>query len=447
MLRRRERRGAQVARRCAGMVGGTRGRARRRRVGTTSSCRRLVRHTGQAHPRRVRSGPKQSGSPVEIAAQRQKREFETRRRSAAELQSRSNVRAPEDRLVRSDTGDGASLEYADRRQASPRHAAWRLKGRRSCAATGVDARPQIVAAPRPQPTGCRPLGAVIIRCDERADAVHHPLFARFYTHVLARNEPAELRAYRDELLAGLSGRVVEVGAGSGANFPHYPRDGDRGRRRRAGVVPARAGGRGRRERARAGDGARRRRRRAAARGRLVRRRRRLPRAVLGARPGERARRAAARAEARRRAALLRARARARRRGWRAGSARRPHLLAARLRRLPHRARHRRRDRGGRLRARAPPRPAARVAPVASCRSTRRRSASRGAPERAYAASRTSRTPRPGTIVTPVARIGSGRRTASRTGLCASTRRIVAISNCAKLAPMQRRTPPPNGSQP
>ena len=55
-----------------------------------------------------------------------------------------------------------------------------------------------------------------------APSVHHPLFARFYTHVLARNEPQELRAYRDELLAGLSGRVVEVGAGSGANFPHYP---------------------------------------------------------------------------------------------------------------------------------------------------------------------------------------------------------------------------------
>lgn len=61
-----------------------------------------------------------------------------------------------------------------------------------------------------------------IICSVSAPSVHHPLFARFYTHVLARNEPAELRAYRDELLAGLSGRVVEVGAGSGANFPHYP---------------------------------------------------------------------------------------------------------------------------------------------------------------------------------------------------------------------------------
>ncbi len=29
-------------------------------------------------------------------------------------------------------------------------------------------------------------------------------------------------AHRDELLAGLTGRVVEVGAGSGLNFGHYP---------------------------------------------------------------------------------------------------------------------------------------------------------------------------------------------------------------------------------
>src|SRR5262249_51400611 len=59
-----------------------------------------------------------------------------------------------------------------------------------------------------------------------APSVHHPLFARFYTHVLARNEPAAIPAHRAELLAGLSGRVVEVGAGSGANFPHYPAEVD-----------------------------------------------------------------------------------------------------------------------------------------------------------------------------------------------------------------------------
>jgi len=32
----------------------------------------------------------------------------------------------------------------------------------------------------------------------------------------------EIGTQRDQLLAGLSGRVVEVGAGNGANFRHYP---------------------------------------------------------------------------------------------------------------------------------------------------------------------------------------------------------------------------------
>lgn len=53
-------------------------------------------------------------------------------------------------------------------------------------------------------------------------AVHHPLFARFYARVLSRSEPPEMRAHRAELLAGLSGRVLEVGAGNGGNFEHYP---------------------------------------------------------------------------------------------------------------------------------------------------------------------------------------------------------------------------------
>jgi len=51
--------------------------------------------------------------------------------------------------------------------------------------------------------------------------VSHPLFARVWTRMAAR-EPAEQTEHRRELLAGLRGRVLELGAGSGANFAHYP---------------------------------------------------------------------------------------------------------------------------------------------------------------------------------------------------------------------------------
>jgi len=51
--------------------------------------------------------------------------------------------------------------------------------------------------------------------------VHHPLFARLYARMAAK-ETAEVLEHRRQLLAGLSGRVLEVGAGSGVNFAHYP---------------------------------------------------------------------------------------------------------------------------------------------------------------------------------------------------------------------------------
>ncbi|MCM2391664.1 class I SAM-dependent methyltransferase [Streptomyces albipurpureus] len=55
------------------------------------------------------------------------------------------------------------------------------------------------------------------------DAVHHPIFARFYARFsLAAEEQAGIAARRKELLAGLSGRVIEIGAGNGLNFAHYP---------------------------------------------------------------------------------------------------------------------------------------------------------------------------------------------------------------------------------
>ncbi len=55
-----------------------------------------------------------------------------------------------------------------------------------------------------------------------AAEVHHPLFARLYA-LMSRREPPALSDHRRTLLAGLQGRVVEVGAGAGANFGHYPR--------------------------------------------------------------------------------------------------------------------------------------------------------------------------------------------------------------------------------
>jgi ubiquinone/menaquinone biosynthesis C-methylase UbiE len=51
--------------------------------------------------------------------------------------------------------------------------------------------------------------------------VRHPLFARAF-HRMSRLMERELGSQRDELLAGLSGRVLELGAGNGANFEHYP---------------------------------------------------------------------------------------------------------------------------------------------------------------------------------------------------------------------------------
>ncbi|MCX4733604.1 class I SAM-dependent methyltransferase [Streptomyces sp. NBC_01363] len=55
------------------------------------------------------------------------------------------------------------------------------------------------------------------------DAVHHPVFARFYARMsVAAETRAGLAAVRSELLAGLTGRVIEIGAGNGLNFAHYP---------------------------------------------------------------------------------------------------------------------------------------------------------------------------------------------------------------------------------
>ncbi len=54
------------------------------------------------------------------------------------------------------------------------------------------------------------------------NTVSHPVFARFYARVSPSMDRGGIADRRRQLLAGLSGRVIEVGAGNGLNFGHYP---------------------------------------------------------------------------------------------------------------------------------------------------------------------------------------------------------------------------------
>lgn len=53
------------------------------------------------------------------------------------------------------------------------------------------------------------------------DLVDNPFFARLWM-TMSGHEPESLRRLRVANLAGLTGRVLEVGAGTGTNFAHYP---------------------------------------------------------------------------------------------------------------------------------------------------------------------------------------------------------------------------------
>ncbi len=54
-----------------------------------------------------------------------------------------------------------------------------------------------------------------------AQTFDHPFFARFWT-VMSAHESGVIKKMRKENLAGLTGRVLEVGAGTGTNFAFYP---------------------------------------------------------------------------------------------------------------------------------------------------------------------------------------------------------------------------------
>ena len=50
----------------------------------------------------------------------------------------------------------------------------------------------------------------------------HPLFARLWARLAPGIERQGAAEHRAGLLHGISGRVIEIGAGTGSNLPHYP---------------------------------------------------------------------------------------------------------------------------------------------------------------------------------------------------------------------------------
>jgi ubiquinone/menaquinone biosynthesis C-methylase UbiE len=58
--------------------------------------------------------------------------------------------------------------------------------------------------------------------DHRAATVHHPLFSRLRPLLVRRADERGMAERRARMLGGLQGRVIEVGAGTGATFRHYP---------------------------------------------------------------------------------------------------------------------------------------------------------------------------------------------------------------------------------
>ena len=55
-----------------------------------------------------------------------------------------------------------------------------------------------------------------------SEQVRHPIFARLYSRLSPKAEARGVAEHRRETLTGLTGRVLELGAGNGLNFQHYP---------------------------------------------------------------------------------------------------------------------------------------------------------------------------------------------------------------------------------
>jgi len=55
-----------------------------------------------------------------------------------------------------------------------------------------------------------------------APAVSHPVFARAFPAMSRALEAGGIARHRKDLLAGLAGEVIDIGAGTGPSFGHYP---------------------------------------------------------------------------------------------------------------------------------------------------------------------------------------------------------------------------------
>lgn len=56
----------------------------------------------------------------------------------------------------------------------------------------------------------------------RPHVARHPVFARLWARAAPQLDAKGGAEYRRRLLAGLRGRVIDIGAGDGRNFAHYP---------------------------------------------------------------------------------------------------------------------------------------------------------------------------------------------------------------------------------
>ena len=65
------------------------------------------------------------------------------------------------------------------------------------------------------------------RRDEGYERKQHRVFASWYPGRAAAMDRAGFAQYRERFLSGLSGQVLELGAGSGLNFAHYPAEVER----------------------------------------------------------------------------------------------------------------------------------------------------------------------------------------------------------------------------